>query len=119
MYDENNPFFKIINKELKCEEIYRDDKVVAFKDINPATPFHVLIVPCKPYVSFDDFTQNADDEYVAYFFKTIQRIAKKHNLIHKGYRIVTNTGSQAGQTVMHFHAHLMSGKKMEEEDIAS
>lgn len=109
-YDNGNIFCKIINKELPATIVYEDDKVLAFNDINPKAPVHILIVPKGEFVCFDDFVEKSSNEDVANFFKTIQKIAKDNGLSNASYRIVGNCGEEAGQIVPHFHIHLMGYK---------
>ena len=104
-YDDNNTFLKIINREIPCDKVYENDKVLCFHDINPKSPVHVLLVPKEKYVSFDDFVQKASGEDISYFFKIAAKIA--NNLKLKSYRIVANCGSGAGQVVFHYHLHIM------------
>ena len=106
-YDKNNVFYKILNKEIPADIIYEDDKILAFNDVNPRAPVHILIIPKEEYISFDDFVERSSEEDVAYFFKKAQEIAKSQGLSEKSYRIVANCGKGAGQEVMHFHLHIM------------
>ena len=109
-YDENNIFCKIINKQLPSDIVYEDEKILAFKDINPKAPIHILIVPKANFICFDDFVEKSSPEDVAYFFKKVQEIAKSLGLSDASYRIVGNCGEEAGQVVPHFHLHLMGYK---------
>ncbi|MDD2839924.1 MAG: histidine triad nucleotide-binding protein [Rickettsiales bacterium] len=109
-YDENNIFQKIIRKELPSTIIYEDDKILAFNDINPKAPVHILVVPKKNYISFDDFAEQASNNEISYFFKKVQEIAKNQGLSDKSYRIVGNCGEEAGQIVHHFHIHILGYK---------
>lgn len=109
-YDENNIFCKIIKKQIPSDTVYEDDKILAFKDINPKAPIHILIVPKGNFISFDDFVEKSTSEDVAYFFKKVQSIAKSLGLSDTSYRIVGNCGEEAGQIVPHFHLHLMGYK---------
>lgn len=104
-YDEKNVFWKILNGDIPCEKVYEDDRVLCFRDINPKAPVHVLLVPKKKYVSFDDFVSKASDEEIGYFFRTARKIAA--DLKIKSYRIVANCGAGAGQVVYHYHLHIM------------
>ena len=109
-YDENNTFCKIIKKQLPADIIYEDDKLMAFKDINPKAPIHILVIPKNNFISFDDFVEKSSPEDISYFFKKVQEIAKNLGLSDASYRIVGNCGEQAGQIVPHFHIHLMGYK---------
>jgi diadenosine tetraphosphate (Ap4A) HIT family hydrolase len=104
-YDESNVFLKIINKELPCDKVYEDDRVMCFHDINPKFPVHLLLVPKKRFVSFDDFAKNSSNEDVAYFFKIAQQLAEEQHL--ESYKIVANCGEGADQVVFHYHLHIM------------
>ena len=106
-YDNSNIFYKIINKQLPATIVYEDDDVLAFNDINPKAPVHILIIPKGEFISFDDFVEKSTNEKVASFFKTVQKIAKDNGLSDNSYRIVGNCGEEAGQIVQHFHIHLM------------
>ncbi|MBI1953970.1 MAG: HIT domain-containing protein [Proteobacteria bacterium] len=106
-YDENNVFAKIIRGEIPCSMVYEDDYVVAFHDINPSAPVHILVAPKGRYVSFDDFIQHAPGDFVIRFFKAIRHVANTQNLCESGYRIISNHGKDAFQTVHHFHVHIL------------
>jgi len=106
-YDTNNIFAKIIRGEIPCDKVYEDDKILAFNDINPKAPVHILVIPKGEYRSFDDFIAKASKEEVIYFFKKVQEIAKKKGVSKSGYRIVANHGKKAGQIVFHFHIHIL------------
>ena len=104
-YDRNNVFAKILRGELPCKKVYEDDLVLAFHDINPEAPVHVLVIPKGEFVSFDDFASSDYD--IAKFFKVVREVAHKLGLDVGGYRIVTNHGRSAGQVVYHFHVHIL------------
>ena len=107
-YDSNNVFAKILRKEIPSEFIYEDDFAVAFKDIHPKAPVHLLVLPKGAYTDYNDFILNASEKERTGFFKAIQTVAKQNNLIEDGYRIVFNVGSGAGQEVPHLHAHILA-----------
>ena len=111
-YDRNNIFAKIIRGEIPSTKVYDDEHVMAINDIQPAAPVHVLVIPKGEYVSFDDFTSNAPSEEVASFFGTVRNIAKNLGLKENGYRLITNHGAHAAQSVPHFHVHILGGKPM-------
>ena len=111
-YDKNNIFAKIIRGDLPAQKIYEDDNVLAFNDISRASPVHVLVVQKGEYVDFNDFVTKANAEIVVDFFKKISQIAKELNIVNDGFRLITNNGSNAHQTVKHFHVHLLAGKKL-------
>ncbi len=109
-YDNNNLFAKIIRKEMASTIVYEDQQVLAINDIHPVAPVHILAMPKGQYISFDDFASNAKPDEAAYFFATIRKIAYSQGLDKTGYRLVMNHGSDAAQTVMHFHVHIL-GKR--------
>lgn len=111
-YDTDNIFAKIIRGEIPCDEVYSDEHVLAFNDISKAAPVHILVVPRGEYVSFDDFASNANPEIVAHFFGKIKDIALQAGLTETGYRLITNHGADASQTVPHFHVHILGGRKL-------
>lgn len=108
-YDSENIFAKIIRGEIPCEQVYQDESVLAFRDITPAAPVHILVVPKGEYVSFNDFVQKAGADVVAGFFSKVQRIAEAEGLVASGYRLITNHGQDASQSVPHFHVHILGG----------
>ncbi len=108
-YDVNNIFAKILRGEIPCNKVYEDDHVLAFNDINPQRPVHVLVIPKGRYVSMDDFTANGSDEEVTALFRAVGQIARDLNLAEPGYRIIANTGEHGHQEVMHFHVHIFGG----------
>lgn len=111
-YDQNNIFAKIIRKEVEANIIYEDDEVLAFEDISKAAPTHILVIPKGEYVNFIDFSSNASLELVASFFKKLNEIAQKLQIIDDGFRIISNIGNDANQSVEHFHVHILAGKKL-------
>ena len=113
-YDINNVFAKILRSEIPCKKFYEDNNVLCFEDRAKDAPVHLLVVPKQNYTCYEDFVTNADASYIVNFFKTIAIIAKSAGVSEEGYRLVTNNGSSAGQTVFHFHVHILAGKKMSE-----
>ncbi len=107
MYDINNIFYKIINKEIETDILFEDDALIAIKDIAPAADVHLLVIPKKEYVDYDDFVNNANAEEIVHYFKMLDFIAKKFNA--NDYRLVSNKGGESGQSVFHFHTHILSG----------
>ena len=112
MYDKNNIFAKIIRKEISCDLIYEDDRVMFFKDINPIAKVHILGIPKINVIDFNDFVLNADKDMIAYFFLKIQEIIKSVNIETSGFKIITNSGENGGQEVPHFHIHILGGEKL-------
>jgi diadenosine tetraphosphate (Ap4A) HIT family hydrolase len=111
-YDDNNVFAKILRGEIPCDKVYEDAHVLAFKDIEPQTPTHILVVPKGRYSSFDDFSRNASEAEIAGLVRAAGKIARDLGLAQPGYRILANTGPDAHQEVMHFHLHLFAGKDL-------
>ncbi len=111
-YDDSNIFAKIIRGEIPCDKVYEDDHVLAFRDINPQTPTHILVVPKGAYVSFADFSRNASPEEIAAFVRATGKIASEAGLDEPGYRVLANHGRDAHQEVPHFHLHLFGGKDL-------
>ncbi len=103
-------FCKIINKEIKSEIVYEDDVMVVFRDINPQAPLHLLLVPKKHIQSVNDIDKN-DKDLIGQIFVVAKELAKKFNVDKDGYRIVVNTGSNAGQAVLHIHFHFLAGRQ--------
>lgn len=103
-------FGKIIRGELPCEKVYENDKVVAFKDIHPVAPVHILIVPKKEIKGLQELEED-DLDLMKYVVKAAQEIAEEQG-IPDGYRLITNNGSIAGQTVFHLHFHLIGGRPL-------
>ena len=106
-YNKNNIFAKIIAGEVAAEILYEDDRIIAVKDINPAAPVHILVMPKGAYIDFADFASKASADEVQHYFKTIDIIAKENDA--EEYRIVSNKGEKAGQSVFHFHTHILGG----------
>ncbi|MBR2744533.1 MAG: histidine triad nucleotide-binding protein [Clostridia bacterium] len=103
-------FCKLANGEIPTEMVYEDDFVAAFKDLNPQAPVHILVVPKKHYNNILD-VENGDD-IIAKIYSAINVIAKKENIDKSGFRVITNCGEDAGQTVMHMHFHIIAGRKL-------
>jgi len=102
-------FCKIINKEIPAKVAYEDDNVVAFHDINPQAPIHLLIVPKKHITSVMEI-EDEENLLLGDIILTAQNLARENNLDKKGFRIVVNTGEEGGQTVNHLHFHLLGGR---------
>ena len=106
-YDDSNVFARILRGELPAKKVYEDDHVLAFHDINPSAPVHILVIPKKPCVSYVDFIGSSSDEEISKFFRSVHKIAEQCNLHKTGYRLLTNHGKSAGQIVYHFHVHIL------------
>lgn len=111
-YDENNIFAKILRGEIGCEKVYEDEHVLAFNDINPKAPVHILVIPKGKYIAIDDFGANASAEEIKAFYAAVAKIAEEQNLREDGFRVICNTGLNGGQEVPHFHAHILGGRQL-------
>ena len=112
MYDNNNIFARILRGEIPCTKVYEDAHTLAFHDINPAAPTHILVIPKGEYVSFHDFAAHASAEAMTVFFKAVQHIAADAGMADAGYRLLANHGADAGQEVPHFHVHILGGRPL-------
>ena len=108
-YDDGNIFARILRGEIPCRRVYEDAHALAFHDIAPRAPVHVLVIPKGAYVSFADFTAGASDAAVAGFFRAVGLVARQLGLEAPGYRLLSNMGAHGGQEVPHFHVHLFGG----------
>lgn len=104
-----NLFQKIIDREIPAEIVYEDDLCLAFKDISPQAPVHLIVIPKKPIESVDDVAEE-DQAIVGHLFLAMRKIAEQEGL-DRGYRVVTNCGRDAGQEVMHLHFHMLAGRR--------
>ena len=111
-YDRNNVFARILRGEIPCRKVFEDEHVLAFNDINPQTPTHILVIPKGEYVSSDDFAENASDEEIAALVRAAGRIARAQGLVETGYRLLANHGGDAHQEVPHFHIHIFGGRDL-------
>lgn len=109
-YDDGNIFAKILRGEIPSKRVYEDDHVLAFNDINPLSPTHILVIPKGPYVSWDDFSESASDAEIVAFARAVGRVARDAGLVGEGYRLLANTGRDAGQEVPHLHVHIFAGR---------
>ena len=104
-------FCKIIKGEIPSEKVYEDDEILAFKDINPAAPVHILVIP-KKHISTLMEISDENMYLMEKIMKAIQTIAKEQNIAESGFRLIANCGPDSGQEVMHIHIHLLAGRKM-------
>lgn len=111
-YDEGNIFARILRGELPSNKVYEDEHVLAFHDINPLSPTHILVIPKGAYVSWDDFSAKASDEEIAAFVRAVGKIAREAGLVTDGYRLLANTGLNSGQEVPHLHVHIFGGRPL-------
>ena len=111
-YDPNNVFARILRGELPCRKVYEDAHVLAFHDIRPQAPTHIVLIPKGEYVSVDDFSERASDAELAAFIRAISHLARQEGVSEGGYRILANHGAAAHQEVPHFHLHLFGGRDL-------
>ena len=111
-YDDTNIFARILRGEIPNRTVYEDQWALAFHDINPLAPVHVLVIPKGKYVSFADFTADASAEEVAGFIRAVGKVANDLGLEAQGYRLLTNMGEHGHQEVPHFHVHLFGGRPL-------
>jgi histidine triad (HIT) family protein len=105
-------FSKIIRREIPADIVYEDDLVLAFRDINPQAPVHILVIPKKPIPKLVDATPD-DQALLGHLLLTVRSIAQEQALTESGFRVVINTGEDGGQTVFHLHLHILSGRRMQ------
>ena len=111
-YDDQNIFAKILRGEIPSKKVFEDDYALAFHDINPQAPTHILVIPKGPYVSWDDFSANAPDAEIAGFVRAVGEVARAAGLVAPGYRLLANTGLDSHQEVPHLHVHIFAGRKL-------
>jgi diadenosine tetraphosphate (Ap4A) HIT family hydrolase len=111
-YDDGNIFAQILRGELPCAKVYEDEQVLAFNDIHPLAPTHILVIPKGPYVSWDDFSEKASDAEIAGLVRAVGRIAREAGLVEPGYRVLANVGPDSGQEVAHLHLHIFAGRRL-------
>ena len=111
-YDPGNIFAKILRREIPCNKVYEDEWALAYHDISPQAPVHVLVIPKGAYVGWDDFSANASAEEIAGFVRAVGKVAREHDLVEPGYRLLVNLGAHGGQEVPHLHVHLFGGRPL-------
>ena len=111
-YVRGNIFARILRGELPCKKVYEDEHVLAFNDINPQTPTHILVIPKGEYVSWDDFAERGSAEEIAALVRAVGRIAREAGLADAGYRALSNHGRDAHQEVPHLHIHICGGRDL-------
>jgi histidine triad (HIT) family protein len=109
-YDDQNIFAKILRGEIPCSKVHEDEHSLAFHDINPLAPIHVLVIPKGAYVSWDDFSERASEAEIAGFVRAVGLVARELGLVEPGYRLLANVGGHGGQEVPHLHVHLFGGR---------
>ena len=108
-YDDSNIFARILRGELPCKKVYEDEHALAFHDINPLAPVHILVIPKGAYVSWDDFSARGSDAEIAGFVRAVGEVARGQGMVAPGYRLLANIGRRAGQEVPHLHVHIFGG----------
>jgi len=111
-YDDSNIFARILRGEIPSSKVFEDDHVLAFNDINPLSPTHVLVIPKGRYVSWDDFAERASDQEIGAFVRAVGKIARDAGLVAPGYRLLANVGPDSGQEVPHLHVHIFGGRPL-------
>lgn len=111
-YDESNVFARILRGEIPSKRVYEDEHALAFHDINPAAPVHILVIPKGAYVSWDDFSERATAEEIAGFVRAVGKVARDQGLVAPGYRLLANAGLDSGQEVPHLHVHIFGGRPL-------
>jgi diadenosine tetraphosphate (Ap4A) HIT family hydrolase len=111
-YDRDNIFAKVLRGEIPCNKVYEDEWALAFHDIAPQAPVHILVIPRGEWVSWDDFSARAEPEEIAGFIRAVGHVAREQGLVEPGYRLLANVGGNGGQEVPHLHVHLFGGKPL-------
>ena len=112
VYDDDNIFAKILRGEIPSTTVWEDEHVLAFRDINPQAPDHVLVIPRGRYIAQDDFHRDAGDEEILAFWRAVARICDRLGVRENGHRLIANQGGDAGQLVPHFHVHILAGRRL-------
>ncbi|OQW46384.1 MAG: histidine triad nucleotide-binding protein [Proteobacteria bacterium SG_bin6] len=111
-YDDSNIFARILRGEIPANKLYEDEHALAFHDINPQAPTHILVIPKGPYVSWDDFSARASDAEIAGFVRAVGQVARAAGLVAPGYRLLANIGRDGHQEVPHLHVHIFAGRPL-------
>ena len=111
-YDPDNIFARILRGEIPCDKVFEDDHVLAFNDVNPQAPVHILVIPKGAYVSWHDFAGRASDAEITALMRAVGRIAADQGLLEAGYRTLVNNGPDANQEVPHLHFHIFGGQPL-------
>ena len=111
-YDDQNIFAKILRGEIPCRKVYEDDHALAFHDIAPQAPVHILVIPKGAYVSWDDFSARASEAEIAGLVRAVGQVAREAGLVAPGYRVLVNTGLDAHQEIPHLHVHVFAGRPL-------
>ena len=108
-YDDSNIFARILRGEIPASKIYEDEHALAFHDINPQAPVHILVIPKGAYVSWDDFSERGSEAEIAGFVRAVGHVARSQGMVTRGYRLLANIGRNGGQEVPHLHVHIFGG----------
>ena len=111
-YDRNNIFARILRGEIPCKKVFEDEWALAFHDIAPQAPVHILVIPKGEWVSWDDFSARAPMEEFSGFVRAVGQVARENGLVEPGYRLLANLGGHGGQEVPHLHVHLFGGRPL-------
>ncbi|BBB10770.1 histidine triad nucleotide-binding protein [Sphingopyxis sp. FD7] len=111
-YDDSNIFARILRGELPAKTVYEDEYALAFHDINPQAPLHILVIPKGAYVSWDDFSARGSDAEIAGFVRAVGQVARDAGLVAPGYRLLANVGPDSHQEVPHLHVHIFAGRPL-------
>jgi len=111
-YDESNIFAKLLRGEIPSKKVYEDEFALAFHDIAPQAPVHILVIPKGAWVSWDDFSQKASEAEIAGFSRAVGDVAREAGLVKPGYRVLYNVGIDGGQEIPHLHAHIFGGRPL-------
>ena len=111
-YDDTNIFARVLRGEIPCRKVFEDDLALAFHDIAPQAPDHILVIPKGAYVSWDAFSARASDAEIAGFVRAVGHVAREAGLVAPGYRLLANTVLHAGQEVPHLHVHIFAGRPL-------
>ena len=112
VYSDDNVFAQILDNKLPTEILLENEHAIAFNDISPQAPIHILIIPKGRYIKYDDFINKATKEEIFHFFHLINNLVKNYDLEETGYRLITNAGENGNQEVPHFHFHLLAGQNL-------
>jgi histidine triad (HIT) family protein len=111
-YDPDNVFARILRGELPCNKVYEDEWALAFHDIAPQAPVHILVIPKGAWVSWDDFSAKASPEEIAGFVRAVGHVARGQGLVEPGHRLLVNVGQDGGQEIAHLHVHVFGGRPL-------
>ena len=112
VYDRNNIFARVLRGEIPCNKVFEDEHVLAFHDIRPQAPTHILVIPKGEYVSMDDFSAKASDAEIAALIRAVGKISREQGVAEDGYRILANVGVNGHQEVPHLHIHIFGGRPL-------